>query len=598
MKKNRLRLLTLVAVMLALLAILPLRATNEVINYADINKIKAEGMQRSQVMELSSWLSDVYAPRLMGSPMYTKAADWAIAKMKEWGLVNVKAEPWVNRNGFDRGWTNDKYYMAVVSPEPFPLPGTPTGWTPGTNGLVRGEAVLVTAATPEELAAYKGKLKGKWVLTQAIPDVPAYWTVLSKRYTLDELAALELNPAPGLEFGVTPPGQRAGLPLVAAPAAPTPQAKPAAAQAAAPAVAQQPAQKPQAQQPAAPAAGQRGGFGAANARNEIFRAEGVLGTLSTTPRGHGIYTISGNRAADPATTLPAIVIPAEQYGRIGRILAKKIPVTIEADIKNTYYPNPQVFNVVGELPGTDKADEIVMLGGHLDSWHAATGAADDGCGVTAMMEAMRILKATGVKLRRTVRIGLWGAEEQGLIGSREYVAAHFASRQPVAAPAANQVVVGAPPAAAGQRGGGFGGPQGPLEFKPEYDKLSAYYNIDNGTGAIRGIYLQGNDAAAPIFREWIEPLRNMGMTAVTIRNTGGTDHQSFDGVGLPGFQFIQDETEYNAIIHHTNLDTYERLQPNDMMKDATIAAVFAYLTANRDDKIPRKPLPVQGQRGR
>jgi Zn-dependent M28 family amino/carboxypeptidase len=326
-----------------------------------------------------------------------------------------------------------------------------------------------------------------------------------------------------------------------------------------------------------------------NARNEFFRAEGALGMLSTTPRGHGIYVISGNRASDPTTTLPAIVIPAEQYGRIGRILAKKIPVTIEADIKNTYYPNPQVFNVVGEIPGTDKADELVMLGGHLDSWHAATGAADNGCGVTAMMEAVRILKATGVKLRRTVRIGLWGAEEQGLIGSREYVAAHFANRQTLAVPAA-----GTPPAAVGQRSGG---PQGPLEFKPEYDKLSAYYNIDNGTGAIRGIYLQGNDAAGPIFREWIEPLRNMGMTTVTIRNTGGTDHQSFDRVGLPGFQFIQDETEYNAIIHHTNLDTYERLQPNDMMKNATIAAVFVYLTANRDEKIPRKPLAAQGQRG-
>ena len=265
-------------------------------------------------------------------------------------------------------------------------------------------------------------------------------------------------------------------------------------------------------------------------------------------------------------------------------------MTIEADIKNTYYPNPPLFNVVGEIPGTDKADEVVMLGGHLDCWHAATGAADNGCGVTSMMEAMRILKATGVKLRRTVRIGLWGGEEQGLLGSREYVSSHFASRQAVAPPA------GAPPAAAGQRGGGgFGGPMGPLEFKPEYDKLSAYYNIDNGTGAIRGIYLQGNDAAGPIFREFVEPLRSLGMTAVTIRNTGGTDHQSFDGVGLPGFQFIQDETEYNAIIHHTNLDTYERLQPNDLMKDATIAAVFAYLTANREDKIPRKPLPVQGQ---
>jgi len=582
MRRNRVSVFALVAAMMTLLAILPLRATNEVINYTDVNKIKAEGMQRSQVMELSSWLSDVYAPRLMGSPMYAKAGEWAMAKMKEWGLVNVKEEPWVNRNGFDRAWTNDKFYMEVVSPDPFPIPGTPTGWTPGTNGLVRGEVVLVTAATPEELAAYKGKLKGKWVMTQAVPDVPAYWTVISKRYTMDELAAMELNSTPGLEFGVTPPGQRAGVPaMLAAPAAPAQPAAPAAKPAAAPA-AGQPA-------PAAPAAA-RGGFGMMNARNDFFFAEGALGTLSTAPRGHGIYVISGNRAADPAKTLPAIVIPAEQYGRIGRILAKKIPVTIEADIKNTYYPNPPLFNVVGEIPGTDKADEVVMLGGHLDCWHAATGAADNGCGVTSMMEAMRILKATGVKLRRTVRIGLWGGEEQGLLGSREYVSSHFASRQAVAPPA------GAPPAAAGQRGGGgFGGPMGPLEFKPEYDKLSAYYNIDNGTGAIRGIYLQGNDAAGPIFREFVEPLRSLGMTAVTIRNTGGTDHQSFDGVGLPGFPFIQDETEYNAIIHHTNLDTYERLQPNDLMKDATIAAVFAYLTANREDKIPRKPLPVQGQ---
>ena len=591
MGKKRFFALTLVAVVVALLATLPLRSTSEIINYEDINKIKTEGMQRSQVMELSSWLADVYAPRLTGSPMFTKAAEWVIAKMKEWGLANVKMEPWLNRNGFERGWTNDKYYMAVISPLPFPIPGTPTAWTPGTNGLVRGEAVLVTAMTPEDLAAYKGKLKGKWVLMQAVPDVAAYWTALAKRYTNDELAIMELNPPPGLEFGVTPPGQRAGLPA-------TPQAKPAAQvagqptaqQAAQPALQQQqPAQKQQAQQPAP--TGQRQGLGAANARNEFFRAEGVLGTLTTAPRGHGIYTIGGNRANNPETTLPAIAIPAEQYGRIGRMLAKNVPVTIEADIKNTFYPNPQVFNIVGELPGTDKADELVMLGGHFDTWHAATGATDDGAGSAAMLEAMRILKTTGIKLRRTVRIGLWGGEEQGLLGSREFVAAHFASRQ---APPGG----GAAPAAGGGQRGGFGAPQGPLQLKPDYDKLSAYYNIDNGTGAIRGVYLQGNSAVAPIFREWMEMLRNLGMTTLTIRNTGGTDHQSFDGVGLPGFQFIQDEIEYNAMTHHTNLDTYERLQPNDMMKDATIAAVFAYLTANREEKLPRKPASAIGQGGR
>lgn len=544
---NRKRLLAKLAVaaLIVLAAASPiLLAVGENINYADINKIKAEGMQRSQVMELCSWLSDVYAPRLTGSPTAMKAAEWAVARMKEWGLSNVKIEPWVNRNGFDRGWTNDKYYVEVIAPERFPVPGTPTGWTPGTNGLVVGEVALVAATTEEELAAFKGKLSGKWVLTQTPPDVPAYWEPQARRYKADELASLEVFPAPQAEFGAPGPAQQARPAFVV------------------------------------------NRFAAA--RNDFLRAEGALGTISTTPTGrygHGLYVISGNRSADPDKTLPAIVVAAESYNRIARTLAKNIPVKIEADIENTYYPAPQVFNVVGELPGTDKASEVVMLGGHLDTWHAATGAADDGVGVAAMMEALRILKASGVKLRRTVRVGLWEGEEQGLIGSREYVAAHFASRQaPPSAPGA--------PAAMPQPGGGRGVMTGPIEAKADYDKLSAYFNIDNGTGALRGIYLQGNDAAGPIFREWVEPFRSMGMTTVTIRNTGGTDHQSFDAVGLPGFQFIQDELEYNGITHHTNMDTYERLQPNDVMKMATIAAGFAYLAANRDEMLPRKPLTV------
>ena len=549
----------------AVLATPVLRAGSEPLNYVDINKIKAEGLQRSQVMDLASWLTDVYAPRLTGSPMSQKAAEWTAAKLKEYGLVNVKIEPWVNRNGFERGWTNDKFYLAAVAPEKFPIPGTPTAWTPGTEGLVSGDVVLVTATTEADLAAYKGKLKGKWVLTQAAPDVAAYWKPQATRHTAEELAALEAWPAPPQpEFGVTPPGGRAG--------------------------------GPGAQAPAGPPAGGRGGAGAMAARAAFFKAEGVLGTFTTAPRGHGIYTVGGNRAADPATTLPAIAIAAEYYGRIARMLAKNIPVTLEADIRNTFHPNPPVFNIVGELPGTDKADEIVMLGGHFDTWHAATGAADNGVGVAAMMEAMRILKASGVTLRRTVRIGLWGGEEQGLLGSREYVAQHFASRQP--APAAPGTPA-AQPAQAGPPAGGRGGfgPQGPLELKPDYEKFSVYFNIDNGTGALRGIYLQGNDAAAPIFREWMEPFRSLGMTTMTTRNTGGTDHQAFDAVGLPGFQFIQDEVEYSTMTHHTNLDFYERLQPGDIQKMATIAAGFAYFAANRDEKLPRKTLtiPIAGR---
>ena len=552
----------------AVLAAPVLKAGSEPLNYVDINKIKGEGLQRSQVMDLASWLTDVYAPRLTGSPMSQKAAEWTVAKLKEFGLVNVKIEPWANRNGFERGWTNDKFYLAAVAPERFPIPGTPTAWTPGTDGLVSGEVVMVTATTEADLAAYKGKLQGKWVLTQAPPDVAAYWKAPATRYTKEELDALEAWPAPQPEFGAAPPGGRAGGPGAPAPGAP-------------------------------PAAG-RGGMGSMAARNAFFKAEGALGTFTTAPRGHGIYTVGGNRAADPATTLPAIAIGAEYYGRIARMLAKNIPVTIEANIANTFHANPPVFNIVGELPGTDKADEIVMLGGHFDTWHAATGATDNSVGVAVMMEAMRILKTSGVKLRRTVRIGLWGGEEQGLLGSREYVAQHFASRQPVpAAPAA-----GAPPAQPAQAGppggrGGFG-PQGPIELKPDWDKFSAYFNIDNGTGALRGIYLQGNDAVAPIFREWMEPFRSLGMTTMTIRNTGGTDHLAFDAVGLPGFQFIQDEVEYDTMTHHTNLDFYERLQPGDLQKMATIAAGFAYFAANRDEKLPRKPLtvPVAGRAGK
>jgi hypothetical protein len=606
MIRTRLYRFAVLAAVVALAAGLPLRAAGEKINYEDLTKIKAEGMQRSQVMEIMSYLTDVYGPRLTGSPNIQKAGEWAVAKMKEWGLTNVAMEPWANRRGFDRGWSNDKFYMAAVSPQAFPIVGTPTAWTPGTNGLVRADVVLVTATNEEELAQYKGKLRGKWVLAGAAPDVPAYWTAPSHRYTAEELDAIELGTPAGPEFGLAPPGgrgARGGPGAPAAPGAPTAQ-EPGQRGAPAPGA---PAGAPQ----QAAAAGRQGGPGGPlqffQTRNDFFQAEGAAGVLSTAPRGHGVYTIGGNRSADPATTLPAVAITAEHYGRMARMLAKNIPVTIEADIKNTFYPNPPMFNVVGEIRGTDKADELVMLGAHFDSWHASTGATDNGAGSGAMMEAMRILKQTGVPLRRTVRIGLWPGEEQGLNGSAEYVAMHFAecptpppstTTTTTTAPAAGQR--GGGPPAAGQPGGGGGGRGCPAgyTFKPDHAKFAGYFNIDNGTGALRGVYLQGNEAVAPIFREWMEPFRSMGMTTLTVRNTGGTDHLSFDAVGLPGWQFIQDAVEYDTMTHHTNLDSYERLQPNDMMKNATIAAAFAYLAANRDEKLPRKPPPAPGAGGR
>jgi Zn-dependent M28 family amino/carboxypeptidase len=550
---------------LAAAASLPLGAASEKIDYDALGKIKQQGLNAatSQVMEVASWLTDVHGPRLTGAASTQKAGEWAAAKLKEWGLTGVALEPWADKNNnFPFGWTNEKFYMAAVSPQAFPIAGTPTAWTPGTSGLVRGDVVLVTETTQEDLQKHAGKLKGKWILTQAAPDVAAFWTPQATRQSVEDLERMELATPPAPEFGLPNPNAGRG------------------------------------------AFGGRGGFGAGGFdRNAWFKSEGAAGLLSTAARGHGVYTISGgDRTTDGSNALPRVTIPAEQYGRLARMVTKNVPVTIEAEIKNTYTPGPGMFNVVGEIRGTDKADEVVMLGAHFDSWHASTGATDNAAGSAAMMEAMRILKQSGVKLSRTVRIGLWTGEEQGLIGSRDYVRAHFASCNDPApaargsAPAPAPPPGGAPagraaaPAPAPQRGGGGrGGCQSGYTVKPEHAKFAGYFNIDNGTGAIRGVYLQQNDAVTPVFREWIEPFRSIGMTALTIRNTGGTDHQSFDAVGLPGFQFIQDEVEYDTMTHHTNLDSYERLQPTDMMRNATIAAAFAYLTANRDEKLPRKP---------
>jgi Zn-dependent M28 family amino/carboxypeptidase len=264
-----------------------------------------------------------------------------------------------------------------------------------------------------------------------------------------------------------------------------------------------------------------------------------------------------------------------------RTLQKGVKVRMEVGVQAKFYDeDTKAYNTVAEIPGTDKKDEIVMLGGHLDSWHSGTGATDNAAGCAVAMEAVRILKALGVQPRRTIRVGLWSGEEQGLLGSRAYVNNHFASR---------------PPQPAGQQRQ-FGGPQGPLTLKPDWDKFSAYFNLDNGTGKIRGIYLQGNDLVRPIFRAWLAPFKDLGASTITISNTGGTDHQSFDGVGLPGFQFIQDEIEYDTRTHHSNMDVYDRIQADDMKQAAVIMAAFVYNAATREEKLPRKPVPDGAQR--
>jgi carboxypeptidase Q len=525
------------AVFAASVALVPVAAQQapaERVDYDAIYKIKDEGFQRSKVMEIVSWLTDVYGPRLTNSPGFRKSGDWAVKEMTSWGLSNAKLEPFP----FGRGWSNDRFSMTATTPGgSFPVIGMSTAWTPGTSGPVSADAVFAPITGEDDLARFKGKLQGKIVLTQALRDVPALWTAPSSRYSdaqLDELVR-ETDAAPRSgRFGgrAGGPGRQGGP------------------------------------------AGRGGPLPFAQRLAQFLKEEGAIATVTTGTRGDGgTLFVQGasaaNRQPNADPGLPAIVIAVEHYGRIVRTLQKDMPVKIELDIRNTFHDGDTAsFNVVAEIPGTDKADELVMLGAHFDSWHGATGATDNASGSAVMMEAMRILRQSGLKMRRTVRIGLWGGEEQGLIGSREYVTAHFAN-------VADMIL------------------------KPAHAKVAGYFNVDNGTGAIRGVYLQGNEAVGPIFGAWMKPFNNLGMTTLTIRDTGGTDHQSFDRVGLPGFQFIQDDVEYDTRTHHSNMDSYERVQEEDMRKNAVIVAAFVYHAANRDEKLPRKPLPAPtGGRGR
>ena len=499
----------------------------EKVDFDAVYRIKQEGFQNSKVMEIMSWLTDVYGPRLTNSPGFRKAGEWAVKEMTGWGLTNVKLEPF---GPFGRGWANEKFSMTATTPGgSFPVIGYPQAWTAGTNGVLSGDAALAVIETPEDLAAQKGKLKGKIVLTQAMREVAALWTPPAQRYTAEQLLAMEAETD---QAGRGGRGGRAG----------------------------------------GPGGGRGGAQQFARTRMQFFKDEGVL-ALVTAGRGDGgtVFVQGGqgvgSREANADLGLPSVTISIEHYGRIVRTLEKQQPVKIELEIKNTFTDDPMSFNVVGEIAGTDKADEVVMLGAHFDSWHGGTGATDNAAGSAVMMEAMRILKQSGLRLRRTVRIGLWGGEEQGLLGSRAYVTNHFANRAD-------------------------------MVLKPEHAKFSSYYNVDNGTGAIRGIYTQGNEAVAPIFEAWMKPFKNIGMTTITIRDTGGTDHQSFDGVGLPGFQFIQDPVEYDTRTHHSNMDVYERIQAADMKQNAVIVAAFVYHAANRDEKLPRKPLPKPQAGGR
>jgi carboxypeptidase Q len=518
---------------ISLTAALNCRA-QEKVDLEMIGKIRYEGFRNSKIMEIASGLMDQIGPRLTGSPNMRKANEWTRDKLKEFGLANPHLEPW---EPFGRGWANEYINVRMVSPDVAPLIAYAKAWTPGTDGAVHGQVVRVNIRAPQDMAKYRGKLAGKIILFGDDPEVKPSADPLSERLNEKSLADIEHYQIPSERPNplISQFAQRARL---------------------------------------------------LRAVNKFFDDEKVLAVVDhsrggTLGGGTVFVQSGGSYKAGQTVGTPQITLATEHWTRIARILAAKKDVELELNVKNNFYDGPESMtqnDTIAEIPGADKKDEVVMLGAHLDSWHSGTGATDNGAGSIVMMEAVRILKALDIKPRRTIRIGLWSGEEQGLLGSEWYVAHHFGSRPESKDPERK----GDPSVRRRENG--------PMTIKPEQAKVSVYFNVDNGTGKIRGVFMQENAAVEPIFEAWMKPFHDLGMDTLSMRNTGGTDHLSFDAAGIPGFQFIQDPIEYDTRTHHSNMDVYDRLQPEDLKQMAVIVASFVYMAAQRDQMFPRKPI--------
>jgi hypothetical protein len=508
----------------------PLRA-QEPIDWDMVNRIRGEGLGRSRVTETLSYLADVIGPRLTGSPGMRQAEQWTRDRLETWGLANARVEPW---GRFGRGWSFERTAVHLVRPRATPLLALPKAWTPATAGAVRGLALRVTLAEESDFAAHRGKLRGRILLLDGEHDAPQPERPEFRRYSSEELEELT-------EFPVSPERDSADSRKKII---------------------------------------ERYRFGKLLRR--FLAEEGVLATVEVSSWGAGIVRVGGSGSREPGeeTGPPGLVMAAEHYDWLVRLLDLGDEVELEIDVEARFYDDDlEGYNTIAEIPGTDRKNELVMAGAHLDSWHAAAGANDNAAGCAVVMEAARILEALGVEPRRTIRIALWSGEEQGLLGSRAYVARHFAARPEPSDPETRALPRSLWP------------PTWPLERLPGHARLSAYYNVDNGSGRIRGIYTQGNVAVGPIFRRWLEPFNDLGADTVTHRNTGSTDHLAFAAVGLPGFQFVQDMLDYGTRTHHSNLDHFDHAVEDDLKQASVVLASFLYHTAMRDELLPRGPLP-------
>jgi carboxypeptidase Q len=518
-----------------------LQPAKEEIDYAMYDRIRDEGLHHSHVMEYASALMDGIGPRLTGSPNMHRANEWTRDQLTAMGCVNAHLEDW---GEFGMGWQQLNTWVRMSSPDTAVFIAQAAPWSPATNGAVSGSAVWLDAKTPEDVDKYKGKVAGKVVLYGEMREVPPVDKPLFERADekdLEKIVDYPLGPNREFEQYMQERAKRRAM-----------QEKILSFLAE--------------EHPLAVILPSRDGRNGGGSGGTIF------------DDGFGSETYK----RDHALQVPVVVMAIENYGRVYRLLKAHVPVTIEMNVDTKFTGDHEHgFDTIAEIPGNDPKlkDEVVMVGGHLDSWASATGATDNGAGSVVAMEVMRILNSLQVKPRRTIRIALWSGEEQGLFGSRGYVKQHFGSAPLSTAPDQLKLPEFMRKAA------------GPLQLMPEQQKVSGYFNVDNGTGKILGIYLQENAAEAPIFKQWIEPLKDLGVTTITLRNTGGTDHESFDAVGIPGFQFIQDRLDYGSRTHHSNMDTYERLQSGDLMEAATVEAIFVYNTAMRDQMLPRKPLP-------